>query len=180
MIALHEDAIEESPAASMPEYRLIEEFPAYRFGSDGSVWSCFGPTWKRLVQAKDKDGYCQVTLSTNKKIKTQKVHRLILTAFVGPCPPGMEACHFPDQSRSNNRIENLRWGTRASNAQDRLANGTDHRGEKSPNAKMTQNQVDEAIRRRATGERIVSIAKSLGVHRRTLSDVFNGKTWRPE
>src|SRR5437868_15524460 len=25
------------------------------------------------------------------------IHRLVLEAFVGPCPPDMEACHFTDK-----------------------------------------------------------------------------------
>jgi hypothetical protein len=48
------------------------------------------------------------------------VHRVILEAFRGPCPEGMEACHFPDPDPANNRIENLRWDTRAENYQDSL------------------------------------------------------------
>ena len=38
------------------------------------------------------------------------VHRLVLEAFVGNCPEGMECDHI-DRNRSNNRIENLRWIT---------------------------------------------------------------------
>ena len=45
------------------------------------------------------------------------VHRLVLTAFVRPPEPGEEGCHYPDPDPSNNRLENLMWGTRSVNQQ---------------------------------------------------------------
>lgn len=50
------------------------------------------------------------------------VHRLVLLAFVGPCPPGMQGCHHDDDS-SNNHLENLRWDTQKANAADAIRNG---------------------------------------------------------
>lgn len=49
------------------------------------------------------------------------LHKLILLAFVGPCPPGMEACHG-DDVKTNNRLTNLRWDTRRANVADRYRN----------------------------------------------------------
>lgn len=45
------------------------------------------------------------------------VHRLVLEAFVGPCPPGKECLHF-DDVKSHNHLANLRWGTRSENLHD--------------------------------------------------------------
>ena len=39
--------------------------------------------------------------------KMEKVHRLVLEAFVGPNPPGLECCHN-NGDPSDNRVENLR------------------------------------------------------------------------
>lgn len=50
------------------------------------------------------------------------IHRLVLTAFVGPCPEGMEGCHWNDDA-SDNRLSNLRWDTHSANTQDKLRNG---------------------------------------------------------
>lgn len=47
----------------------------------------------------------------------------MLTAFVGPCPDGMEGCHN-DGDPHNNRLDNLRWDTRANNARDAIRHGT--------------------------------------------------------
>lgn len=51
------------------------------------------------------------------------IQRLVLEAFVGPCPEGMEACHH-DSDRSNNWVSNLRWDTRLGNCQDIVARGS--------------------------------------------------------
>lgn len=52
------------------------------------------------------------------------VHRLVLEAFVGSCPPGMECCHN-NGDPSDNRLDNLRWDTKKSNRQDRNKHGKD-------------------------------------------------------
>lgn len=51
------------------------------------------------------------------------VHRLVLLAFVGPAPDGMECCHC-DGNAANNRIENLRWDTHLENMRDLVRHGT--------------------------------------------------------
>lgn len=57
------------------------------------------------------------------------VHVAVLTAFVGPCPDGMEGCHWDDDYR-NNRLGNLRWATHADNMADKLRNGNNDRAVK--------------------------------------------------
>lgn len=54
--------------------------------------------------------------------KSFLIHRLVLEAFVGPCPDGLEACHWNDNS-ADNRLVNLRWDTHSANTQDKLRNG---------------------------------------------------------
>ena len=51
-----------------------------------------------------------------------QVHALVLNAFVGPCPPNHEALHG-DGSSANNRLDNLRWGTRSENILEDIARG---------------------------------------------------------
>ena len=55
------------------------------------------------------------------------VHRVVLEAFVGPCPEGLEACHYNDE-HSDNRLENLRWDTHESNVEDKKRNGKVNNG----------------------------------------------------
>jgi HNH endonuclease len=51
------------------------------------------------------------------------VHRLVLSAFVGPCPPGTECCHW-DDDKANNNVWNLRWASRSANIKDCVRNGS--------------------------------------------------------
>ncbi len=48
------------------------------------------------------------------KGNTCAVHRLVLEAFVGVCPKGHEALHL-NHNPADNRLVNLRYGTRSEN-----------------------------------------------------------------
>lgn len=51
------------------------------------------------------------------------VHKLVLEAFVGPRPPGLEACHNNGDG-TDNRVSNLRWDTHKANMADQFKHGT--------------------------------------------------------
>ena len=70
-------------------------------------------------------GHLRLGLYKNNEFSRMYVHRLVLEAFVGPCPEGMEACHWDDDP-TNNQLSNLRWAPRSENNHDRARNGRDH------------------------------------------------------
>lgn len=70
-----------------------------------------------------RNGYSMVQLSVGDKGKHHLIHRLVLLAFVGECPEGMEVRHL-DGVRSNNRLANLAYGTKSENQRDRIRHGT--------------------------------------------------------
>jgi hypothetical protein len=86
--------------------------------------------------------YPCISLCKNGRQKTKHIHPLILLAFVGPCPEGMECCHN-NGVKSDNRLTNLRWGTHSENQLDAVKHGThvDHKGEKNAGAKLTEAEV---------------------------------------
>lgn len=109
----------------------------------------------------------------------QRVHRIVLETFVGPCPDGMEGCHN-DGNPINNRVDNLRWDTRASNRADMLVHGTTtkpptHWGEDHHNAKMTDAEVAEVAR---SDEPLSVAARKYDVSKQTIWRIRNGKTRR--
>ena len=53
------------------------------------------------------------------------VHVLVARAFIGPRPDRLDVCH-KNSINADNRLVNLRYGTRTSNALDRVAAGNDH------------------------------------------------------
>lgn len=162
------------------EYREIAGFPDYRVGSDGFIWSKRGSRdWRQLKQNRGNHGYCQVTLRNEKGCAPRLVHRVVLEAFVGPCPDGMEACHYPVQDRACNAICNLRWGTKSSNQRDRVFHGTDARGEKAVTSLLTEERVLSIRNRFAAKELSVSEAARIhGVNENTIRFVVKGITWQ--
>lgn len=61
--------------------------------------------------------------------RSYRVHRLVLAAFVGPMPEGMEVRHLDDDP-NNNSLSNLAYGTRSENMSDRVRLGTHHNSRK--------------------------------------------------
>jgi len=52
--------------------------------------------------------YCNVSFKVHGKSVTYPVHRLVLLAFMGPCPKGMRCRHL-NGVRNDNRLVNLCW-----------------------------------------------------------------------
>ena len=67
-------------------------------------------------------GYPHLNLYRNNKWYPYYVHTLVLLAFVGERPAGMECLH-KDGNPNNNRLDNLRWGTSSENNLDIVAHG---------------------------------------------------------
>jgi len=83
------------------------------------------------------EGYSYIYLCRDGKPKGKFIHRLILEAFTGPCPDGMECCHN-NGDPLDNRLKNLRWDTRSNNEKDKVLHGTDNRGENNWNARLCE------------------------------------------
>src|SRR5690242_15383977 len=98
-------------------------FPGYEVSSHGRVRGSrdfnggFRAEPRILRGDVGRDGYVRVRLSPGRR--SHFVHVLVLHAFRGPRPPGHQCRHFPDRTRSNNRLENLAWGTQIENEADK-------------------------------------------------------------
>lgn len=101
------------------EWRPIPGHPGYEASDDGLVRSLdrldkAGRQRKgRILKQHLLNGYPAVRING----RSLRVHRLVLLAFEGPCPKGMEACHY-NGNPLDNRIENLRWDTHRSNLRE--------------------------------------------------------------
>src|SRR5580765_579104 len=65
-----------------------------------------------------------VSLSMNGKIVRRSIHRLVLEAFVGPCPKGQQGRHLNGNPSDNRWPQNIRWGTPLEDASDKYRHGT--------------------------------------------------------
>lgn len=179
------------------EYRIVPGCPAYRVGSDGSVWSRFKQVgrpdggggmvslegkWKRLKPWVSPTGYLHVILygdhiGTRKRDKRYAIQRLVLMTFVGPCPPGQQARHLND-IKTDNRLCNLAWGTAKQNCADRILNGGQCRGERSGHAILTEKLVAKMRAEVIAGEAVSSIARKHGLKESTARAAIRGQNWK--
>lgn len=77
---------------------------------------------KILLLRPQRSGHLLVWLRKNGRTHAKCVHRLVAEAHIGPCPPGKECCHN-NGIPGDNRVENLRWDTRASNIKQSYSDG---------------------------------------------------------
>lgn len=140
-----------------------------------------GNRWKAgmiLTPSIEKDtGRAVVNLCKNAVRDRKRVHVLVLTAFVGARPEGMVACHFPDGNPANNRLSNLRWGTRKENGEDMVKHGNSQKGSKNKNAKINDDQVREVRNHIAVGLSDLKISRLMGIGRATVYDIRKCRAW---
>ncbi len=164
----------------MERWKKVVGFPDYSVSDQGRVRRDVGGRstrpgrilngWQRV-----KCGYIGVQLQRDKSSFCHAVHRLVLEAFVGPCPEGMECCHN-DGDPTNNRLENLRWDTRKSNSADKMKHGTVTLGERNGRSKLTEAQV-RAIKFGNLPGLQREIAEKFGIEKSTVGSIRNGRIW---
>ena len=147
----------------------------YRVSNLGRLYSLH-QTGRLVTGMRVGDGYGVLKLRDGQRRGHKATHCMVLEAFVGPRPsPEYEGCHN-DGDPENCRLGNLRWDTAKANQADRIAHGTDCRGEKAAVAKLT----DAVVRQiRLTPDISASEwAKKLGVDKGTVKCARNGTTWK--
>lgn len=121
----------------------------------------------------------RVTLSVGhgtRNVKRKLVHHLVLEAFTGPCPAGMQ-CRHKDGDATNNRAGNLMWGTAVENEADKLRHGSHARGERHGCAKLTSEMVRTMRWARAAGVGCDALARVFGVKAPQVSAICTRRAW---
>jgi len=143
----------------------------YEVSNFGNIRSSKNKQLKKITI--DSNGRPYLGLWKNNKQKIVRPHKLVLEAFVGKAPQGMECCHN-DGNQQNNRLENLRWDTPKNNHADKLKHGTSNTGERCNWAKLTKAKV---ISIRADIRTQKEIATEYGVQQSQISRIKNGVRW---
>jgi hypothetical protein len=125
-----------------------------------------------------RNGYLEVGLNKRGAKTMHYVHRLVLEAFSGPCPNGMECGHI-DGNKRENKINNLCWLLQSANSKMSVMQGLQSKGEDRYNAKLNESLVRKIRAEYIRGEVThVMLAEKYGVTRGAVQSVVNGITWK--
>jgi hypothetical protein len=166
--------------------KQIPGYPDYFVTKDGRIFSntLAGFQWKtgnrklrELKPATNNKGYLYLTIHNKSGSKSALVHRLVLMTFV-PQPAGKPcACHINGKC-TENRLDNLYWGSHSDNMQDRRKHGTANWGERNGRAKYTAEKMLEIDRLLKSGLRQFEVAKIVGVDSETVARIKYRRNWK--
>ena len=153
----------------------------YEVSDDGRVRSWWGYGAKspagppRIMSPGLVRGYHQVTLCDRLPRRHPYVHQLVLEAFVGPAPAGMQVAHI-NGNPLDNRLSNLRYETPAENQADRIRHGTDLAGSRHPQARLSEADV-RAIRQlyAAGGVSYAGLGVRFGISKTQVGQIVRGE-----
>ena len=157
----------------------IKNHPCYLLSEYGDIYSL--KTNKILKPGCDPEGYPIVVLQNkNKKWESKRIHRLLLTAFVGECPKGAESLH-KNGNPHDNRLSNLKWGTHTENMRDKKKHGTNNYalGEAASRAKLRERDVRMIVyiyRTKLFTQQ--EVADMYSISKRTVFSILSKETWR--
>ncbi len=170
-----------------PDCRLIPGFPDYCVSSCGVVYSRFvygsrqrrvGPWWALKLKPSHGGRYWCVNLyRVVGKSERRLVHSLVLSAFVGPPPKGQEGRHSNDVG-TDNRLENLSYGTKLDNFKDSVRNGLARLNEGHHNAIWTNEQIREVRRLCAEGKGDAEVGLPIGMSAGYVSRIRRRQIWK--
>jgi protein gp37 len=146
----------------------IPGFVGYEASSQGRVR---GPKGTLATQLNPVTGRPTVTLWNRGFPQTLPVHVLVLRAHRPGEGEADEACHR-NGNKLDNRLANLRWGTRSENQREKVRHGS-----RGGPAKLDEERVLAVRRARAMGRTQQSIADELGVSRSLISMIESERVW---
>lgn len=138
-----------------------------------------------------KAGYLTLGLSKGGVAQTVDVHRLVMDAFVGPCPPGCNVNH-KDGVKTNPALDNLEYVSFSQNSRHAIEAGlwkplgnqrgrgqmNYNVGSANVNAAITEDIAEAISTRLASGERATHIANDIGVSKWLVYNIKYGRRWK--
>lgn len=166
------------------EWRQAQGLSKYYVSSWGRVMTTEGVLLKTKRRTALWDR-ATVDVAFDSGLKTRRgIGQLVLLAFEGNCPDGMEVCH-KDGNPTNNYLGNLYYGTSEQNKQDAKVHGRHLRAQrKKITCVLTREQVEEIRHYFDENGRVKGddsrLARQYGVRREVIRDVRENKTWKDD
>jgi len=161
----------------IPEFKSGHEVSNY-----GRVRSWIGNGGKKLDKPilrrlyEDRKGYILSSFYINGKVTNRRVHRLVLSAFDKPMSSEYDARHL-NHNIKDNRLDNLKWGTRQENINDNVRDKRHLFGETHSLAKLNESQVKEIRTLISNGVSQIELSKKFCVSIGTISDIKRRVSW---
>ena len=124
-------------------------------------------------------GYERLSLCNDNGVTNKLVHRLVLEAFKPHVNMGDLQVNHIDGDKLNNHLTNLEWVTGRDNILHAYDIGLiDKKGERGSNAKLSNANVLEILRRLDTGSSQREIALDYGVSKSCITKINRGYSWK--
>lgn len=146
---------------------------SFKKSRGAGVWTIEDNAQRVMKPSKDSNGYWNLALLNDGKRHRQRVGHLVLLAFVGPRPEGMETCHNNGDA-GDDRLENLRYDTHAENMLDAKRHGSMIGSVSS----FTEAEVVEMRQLRADGMIYREIAQECGCSVSYIDQICRGEACR--
>jgi hypothetical protein len=135
-----------------------------------------------MKQSWHKHGYLHVSMRSIGRVRKipRLVHRLVMLAFVGPCPAGLEVNH-KNGKKDDNRLSNLEYVTGSENVLHsyRILGRRGRVGEVNGRCKITEKMAREikAALSTAKPRPQTDIARQFGVAYHIVNNINLGLAW---
>lgn len=149
---------------------FITQNKDYQAVDDGRIFSFKS---NKFLTPVIKNGYFQVRLSKNGKVKNVNVHRIVYEAFYGYV--GKKQINHINGIRTDNRLINLEAVTHKQNNARRIFL---RKGTQINTAKLTEEQVKEIYKQKKLGVRTSVLMKRFNVGKTTINRIASGTNWK--
>lgn len=153
----------------------------YKVSNLGRVKSLKRPEKSILTPVVESMGYHVVRFYYKGNFARPRIHRLVANAFLDN-PLNKPFVNHKDGHKTNNKVSNLEWCTAKENSihayKKGLSKGTFQLGEKSLNAKMTENKVKKIRKEyKIRKTSCVKLGEKYGLSAGSIWQILKRQTW---
>ncbi len=101
---------------NLTEFENLKGFEElYRINLQGEIYSNY---FNKIMSSTNEKGYLRISLSKNGERKSYRIHRLLAIQYI-PNPNNLPEIDHIDRNKLNNKLLNLRWCDRITNANNK-------------------------------------------------------------